>query len=80
MVSFCLTAALAQPAVTPKPRPQPSRFVRPATAVRPQVYRLPLELTGGERRPFGTEFYGVSPKAKKPVPPPAKKAERTAQR
>ena len=80
LVSSCSTAALAQPAVTTKPRPQPTRVVRQATGVKPQVYRLPRELTGREGRPFATEFYGVSPRPKKPVPPAAKKAERTAQR
>jgi hypothetical protein len=75
--------AAAQPAVTAKSRPQPAAIARPAgAAARPQVYRVPRELSGGDTHPFATEFYGVAPKANRPAAarPARKSSPRTAQR
>jgi hypothetical protein len=77
MMLLC-AGAEAQPSVTAKSKPQPVPITRSAPMVKPEVYRVPPEMTGGDARPFATEFYGTRPK--KQPRPTAKKPARTAQR
>jgi hypothetical protein len=55
MVLLC-AGAEAQPSVTAKSKPQPVPITRSAPMVKPEVYRVPPEMTGGDARPFATEF------------------------